>query len=192
MGTDYEYLAELQDYYADHKTLPSYAVIAQRLGFKSKNAVTALVARLKLQGYLESAPDRRLKPGARFFERPLAESTVRAGFPSPADDSRHGTLSIDEFLVERPSKTMLITVQGDSMIDAGILPGDVVVIEKRPMANVGDMVVAIVDNEFTLKTLGREKGEFVLIPANKAYPVIRPHGQLEIFGVVVGQFRKYK
>ena len=77
------------------------------------------------------------------------------------------------------------------MIDAGIVPGDVVIVEKRQLANVGDMVVAIVDNEFTLKTLGREGREFVLLPANKAYPVIRPKGQLEIFGVVVGQFRKY-
>ena len=54
-----------------------------------------------------------------------------------------------------------------------------------------DIVVAIVDGEFTLKTLGREGGQFVLYPANKAYPTIRPQGRLEIFGVVVGQFRKY-
>jgi len=67
-----------------------------------------------------------------------------------------------------------------------------VIVEKRHSANVGDMVVAIVDNEFTLKTLGKEKGGFVLIPANPAYPVIRPKGDMEIFGVVVGQFRKYK
>jgi len=72
------------------------------------------------------------------------------------------------------------------------MPGDTVVVEKRNMANVGDMVIAIVDNEFTLKTLGRDKGDFVLLPANKAYPVIRPKGELEIFGIVVGQFRKYK
>jgi len=192
MGNDFDYLARLQDYYADHKTLPSYSAIAQMVGFKSKNAVTALVARLKLQGYLESAPDKRLKPGGRFFERIIAENTVRAGFPSVADSDRHDTLSIDEFLVERPSQTVLITVKGDSMIDAGIMPDDVVIVEKRNLANVGDIVVAIVDNEFTLKTLGREKNEFVLLPANKAYPVIRPQGQLEIFGVVVGQFRKYK
>lgn len=192
MGHDQDYLATLQDYYADHKTLPSYALIAQLLGFKSKNAVTVLVARLKLQGFLESAPDKRLKPGARFFERILAESAVQAGMPSAAVGDHHDTLSIDEYLVSRPSQTVLITVRGDSMIDAGVMPGDVVVVEKRQMADVGDMVVAIVDNEFTLKTLGKEKNAFVLYPANKAYPTIRPEGRLEIFGVVVGQFRKYK
>lgn len=191
MGNDIDYLGRIQDYYAEHKTLPSYSVIADMLGFKSKNAVTALVARFKLQGFLDATVDRRLKPGKRFFERILAESTVQAGFPSAASGDRHDTLSIDDYLIERPSQTVLITVKGDSMIDAGIVPDDVVIVEKRQVANVGDIVVAIVDNEFTLKTLGREKGQFVLLPANKAYPVIRPQGNLEIFGVVVGQFRKY-
>jgi repressor LexA len=63
--------------------------------------------------------------------------------------------------------------------------------EQRSSANVGDIVVAIVDNEFTLKRLDRERGRVVLKPENKAYPVIRPKGELEIFGVMVGQFRKY-
>lgn len=191
MENDANYLAKLQDYYADYGVLPPYSTIMSLVGFKSKSPVAALVARLKLQGFLESTPDKRLKPGRRFFERPVYDS-VRAGFPSPAGDAHHDTLTIDEYLVSHPSSTVLVTVKGDSMIDAGILPGDTVVVEKRAMANAGDMVIAIVDNEFTLKTLGREKGEFVLIPANPAYPVIRPRGELEIFGVVVGQFRKYK
>lgn len=185
------YLAKLQDYYADNSVLPPYSTIMSLLGFKSKSPVTALVARLKLQGFLESTPEKRLKPGKRFFERPIFES-VRAGLPSMAGDSSYDTLTIDEYLVASPSNTVLVTVKGESMIDAGIMPGDVVVVEKRGPANVGDMVIAIVDNEFTLKTLGREKGEFVLLPANPAFPVIRPKGNLEIFGIVVGQFRKYK
>lgn len=78
------------------------------------------------------------------------------------------------------------------MIDAGIHSDDIVDVEKRQNAKLGELVVAIVDNEFTLKRLDKEKGKFVLKPENKAYPVIRPRGELEIFGVVVGQFRKYK
>ncbi len=191
MSKDAEYLGLIQDYYAQHKTLPSYAAVAKLVGFKSKNAVTALVARFKLLGYLESAPDKRLKPGKRFFERLMSDSKVQAGFPSPALSDKSDTLSIDDYLIERPSKTVLITVKGDSMIDAGIVPNDVVIVEKRQLANVGEIVVAIIDNEFTLKTLGREGNDFVLYPANKAYPTIRPKGNLEIFGVVVGQFRKY-
>lgn len=191
MSNDRSYLDQLQDYYARHRVLPTYAAMAELLGLKSKSSVAALVARLKLLNFLEAAPDRRLKPGARFFERPL-EGNVRAGFPSPAHDAQRDTLTIDEYLVERPSQTVLITVKGDSMIDAGIQPGDIVAVEKKPAANVGDIVVAIVDNEFTLKYLEREKGRFILRPANPAYPIIRPTGSLEIFGVVVGLVRKYR
>lgn len=191
MENDASYLAKLQDYYADHSVLPPYSTIMALLGFKSKSPVAALVARLKLLGFLESTPEKRLKPGKRFFERPIYDS-VRAGQPSPAGDMSYDTLTIDEYLIGHPSSTVLVTVKGDSMIDAGIMPGDTVVVEKRGAARVGEMVIAIVDNEFTLKTLGKEKGKFVLIPANPAYPVIRPQGDLEIFGIVVGQFRKYK
>ena len=191
MENDASYLAKLQDYYADHSVLPPYSTIMTLLGFKSKSPVAALIARLKLLGFLESTPEKRLKPGKRFFERPIFDS-VRAGSPSPAGDSHYDTLTIDEYLVSNPSSTVLVTVKGDSMIDAGIMPGDTVVVEKRGSANLGDMVIAIVDNEFTLKTLGKEKGRFVLIPANPAYPIIRPQGDLEIFGIVVGQFRKYQ
>jgi repressor LexA len=112
--------------------------------------------------------------------------------PSPASDAGPDTLTIDEHLIANPSKTVLIKVKGDSMIDAGIHPGDMVVVEKRGNTNAGDIVVAILDNEFTLKRFGREKGRVVLRPENKAYPVIRPTGEAEIFGVVVGLFRKYR
>ncbi|MDD2916007.1 MAG: LexA family transcriptional regulator [Gallionella sp.] len=188
---DSTYLAKLQDYYADNGVLPPYSTIMGIVGLKSKSPVAALVARLKLLGYLESTPEKRLKPGKRFFERPIFDS-VRAGLPCPAMDSSHDTLTIDEYLVANPSSTVLVNVKGDSMVDAGILPGDTVIVEKRNVANVGDMVIAIVDNDFTLKTLGKEKNRYVLIPANPAYPVIRPEGDMEIFGIVVGQFRKYK
>lgn len=191
MSNDGQYLSRLQDYYARHRVLPSYAAIGEMVGMNSKASVADMVLRLKREGFLESAPDRRLKPGRRFFERPIAES-VRAGLPSPAADMGPETLTIDEYLVPRPSRTVLITVKGDSMVDAGIHSGDVVIVEKRTAANVGDIVVAIVDSEFTLKRLDREKGRIVLRPENKAYPVIRPKGDLEIFGVVVGQFRKYR
>ena len=191
MADDGQYLAKLQDYYARHRVLPSYASIGALVGLHSKASVAEMVLRLKGHGFLESSPDRRLKPGKRFFERPLAES-VHAGLPSPAAETRPEALTIDEHLVRHPSRSVLITVKGDSMIDAGIHAGDVVIIEKRVAANPGDIVVAIIDNEFTLKRLDREKGRLVLRPENKAYPVIRPKGDAEIFGVVVGLFRKYR
>ncbi|MEI6301129.1 MAG: S24 family peptidase [Betaproteobacteria bacterium] len=191
MADDNQYLLKLQDYYAKHRVMPSYATLGELVGLSSKASVAELVLRLKAERLVESTPDRRLKPGKRFFERPIQES-VHAGMPHPAFDSRPDTVSIDDYLVYHPSKTTLITVKGDSMIDAGIHDGDIVVVEKRATANVNDLVVAIVEGEFTLKRLGREKGRAILIPENKAYPVIRPKEDLEIFGVVVGQFRRYR
>ena len=190
MANDRSYLAMLQDYYSRHRALPSYASIGQLLGLKSKSSVAAMVARLKLQGLLESTPDRRLAPTSRFFARPLALSPVQAGEPNPVDDGNADALTIDDYLIERPSSTVLIRVKGDSMIDAGIFEGDLVVVEKRPSAQKGDIVVAIVDNQFTLKRLDLESGRFVLRAENKAYPVIRPEGTLEVFGVMVGLVRK--
>lgn len=190
MSNDAHYLSKLQDYYATHGVVPPYSTLMLVVGLRSKSPVAALVTRLKMAGFLESTPDKRLRPGKRFFERRFYES-VHAGFPNPAQDHQHDTLTIDEYLVAHPSKTVLITVKGDSMNGAGIQAGDVVVVEKRSNAKVGDIIIAIIDNEFTLKYLDKEKSGYVLRPANLAYPVIRPKGELEIFGVVVGQFRKY-
>ena len=189
---DAEYLAKLQDYYADWKSIPSYASLCEVFGIASKSWVKAILDRLGKAGFIERTPDGVWVPTRQFFARPLAESSVQAGMPVSVTATQGEYFVIDEMLIDSPSTTTLIPVKGDSMIDAGIHDGDVAVVEKRMTANVGDIVVAIVDNEFTLKTLGKERGQFVLHPANPAYPVIRPHGSLEIFGVLVGLIRKYR
>jgi len=185
-----EYLEKLQDYYAEHKVIPSYSVLASLWGVSAKSWVAECVKRFEEAGYLDWTPDRQLKPGKRFFERRVADSPVQAGMPTTAETSYDYVSSIDEMLVRVPSRTELVRVKGDSMIEAGIHEGDYLVVEKQPHANVGDIVVAIVDDEFTVKYLGREKAGFVLKPANRAYPVIRPRGRLEIFGVMAGLVRR--
>ena len=187
---DPSYLEKLQDYYAEHKVIPSYSVLAGLWGISAKSWVSECVRRFEEAGYLDWTPDKQLKPGARFFERRLAHDTVQAGLPNPALTDGYDLVTIDDYLVRVPSKTSLVRVKGDSMIDAGIHEGDLIVVEQQPNANVGEIVVAIVDNEFTVKYLDREKGTFVLKPANKAYPVIRPKGRLEIFGVMAGLVRR--
>lgn len=191
MADDRQSLESLQNYYVRHGVLPSYAAIGRLVGLRSKSSVADLVGRLKRDGFLESTGDRRLKPGPQFFYRPKVES-VRAGAPASPADSTPESVSIDRELVRDPSRTVLITVKGDSMEGAGIRDGDVVVVEKRPSAVAGDIVVAIVEDEFTLKRLAFERDRPVLKPENKGYPVIRPRGGLEIFGVVVGMFRRYR
>jgi repressor LexA len=187
---DPSYLEKLQDYSAEHKVIPSYSVLASLWGISAKSWVSECVRRYEEAGYLDWTPDKQLKPGVRFFERRLANDTVQAGLPNPALSDGYDLVTIDDYLVRVPSKTSLVRVKGDSMIDAGIHEGDLIVVEQQPNANVGDIVVAIVDDAFTVKYLDREKGGFVLKPANKAYPVIRPRGRLEIFGVMAGLVRR--
>ena len=187
---DFEYLEKLQDYYAEHKVIPSYSVLASLWGISAKSWVSECVRRFEEAGYLDWTPDRQLKPGARFFERRLADQPVQAGLPNPAIADGYDLITIDDHLIRVPSKTCLVRVKGESMIEAGILDGDLLVVEQQANANVGDVVVAIVDNEFTVKYLARERNDFVLKPANKAFPVIRPRGRLEIFGVMAGLVRR--
>ncbi|MDE2118236.1 MAG: LexA family transcriptional regulator [Betaproteobacteria bacterium] len=189
---DAEYLSKLQDYYANWKSIPSYATLCGVFGIASKSWVKTVLTRLSEAGFIERTPDGVWVPMRQFFARPLAESSVPAGMPVSVDSGQGELFIIDEMLIDTPSRTTLVPVRGDSMIEAGIHDGDVAVVEKRMSANVGDIVVAIVDSEFTLKTLDKERGKFILRPANQAYPVIRPQGALEIFGVLVGLIRKYK
>jgi repressor LexA len=189
---DGEYLAKLQDYYADWKNIPSYAKLCDVFGIASKSWVKAILTRLNAAGFIDRTPDGAWIPSRQFFARPLAESSVQAGMPVSVSATQGEYFVIDDMLIDRPSETTLIPVKGDSMIEAGIHDGDIAVVEKRNLASVGDIVVAIVDNEFTLKTLDKERGKYILRPANQAYPVIRPQGILEIFGVLVGLIRKYR
>jgi len=189
--SDIEKLGQLRDYFANYRSLPSYSYMQQLLNMRSKDTISKLVSRLKLMGFLDVAPDKKLTPGRRFFERSLSNTTVQAGAFTASHVDGGDYITIDEHLVKKPSITELIPVVGDSMKDAGILDGDIVVVEKRPFANVGDIVVAIIDVKFTIKTLGKENGNYVLIPANKDFETIRPKELFSIYGVVAGQFRSY-
>ncbi len=190
---DADYLDRLRDYFADNRRIPSTQRIAALMGFASKTAARKLLLRLEALGFVERAPDDDAWiPAGRFFERSLAEVAVRAGAPDMIEGGQGELFLIDQYLVRQPSRTVMVPVKGDSMIDAGIRDGDLVVVERARAASAGDFVVAIVDDEFTLKELALEKGKFVLKPHNPAYPVIRPQGQLEIFGVVAGLVRRYR
>ena len=190
---DSDYLGRLRDYYVEAKRIPSHQRIATLMGFASKTAAKKLLARLESAGFLERTPDDDAwMPAVRFFERPLADVAVRAGAPDMIDGMGGEPFLVDQYLVRQPSRTVMVPVKGDSMIDAGIHDGDVVVVERTKAARSGDFVIAIVDNEFTLKELGLERGRFILKPHNPAYPIIRPQGELEVFGVVTGLVRRYR
>ena len=189
---DSDYLSKLQDYYAKHHSFPSYARLCNVLGLAAKSAVNKVLFRLAGQGFLKRTVDEVWVPAASFFERNLSDTPVMAGLPTFVSDVTANPFMIDQFLVNKPSKTILVPVQGDSMINAGINDGDVVVVEVSSTANIGDTVVAIIDDEFTVKTFSKNRGKPILLPANDSYPIIRPKGILKIFGVVIGLIRKYE
>jgi repressor LexA len=189
---DAEYLGRLRDYYAENRRIPSWQRIAELMGFSSRTASRRLLERLESANFVErTTDDDAWIPGKRFFERPLINASVRAGNPEMVEGTDAEPFLIDNYLVREPSSTVLVTVRGDSMIEAGIYDGDRAVVNRKLPAKLGNFVVAIVDNEFTLKELGREQGKFILIPHNKAYAVIRPKGELEIYGVMTGLVRRF-
>ncbi|MBP4049439.1 translesion error-prone DNA polymerase V autoproteolytic subunit [Chromobacterium violaceum] len=125
---------------------------------------------------------------------PLALSPVRAGFPSPADDCMDASLNLQDYLVADPPATFMVRVQGDSMRDAGILDRDLLVVDKGLAPRHGDIVVAVVDGEFTVKRLHRKDGRCALLAANPAYPPIVPEDgqELQIWGVATACVRKWR
>lgn len=185
------YLAQLRDYYAAHGVLPSFSGIARLVGLKSTSAVSVMVSRLKELGFLASTADRRLQPGSRFFDRLQADVAVPAGQPQGIQDVAANAAAIDRYLIDEPSRTVLVLVKGDSMVEAGLFSGDTAVVKRGAPARPGDIVLARIDGEFTFKYLAQDKRGFYLRPGNQKYPDIRPQEELEIFGRVSGSFRKY-
>lgn len=192
-NTDASHLSRLRDHYARHGVLPSYAGMGEVLGFRAKTAAVKLAQRLSLAGYLQPAPGGKLVPTARFFELPLFDTPVRAGLPQAIDGQAAAELvTIENYLIESPSSTVLIRVRGDSMKDAGIHDGDLAVVDRALAPSAGAFVIALVDGDFTLKELRYQGRRPVLIPHNADFQPIRPSGELEVFGVVRGIVRKLK
>ena len=183
---------DISAFYSDKGRMPSFSEIAQLFGFKSKNAVFRLVNRLEKLGVLGRDEKGRLLPG-RVMTAPLKIlGTVEAGFPSPAEEELSDNMSLDKFLIQNPSATFVLKVSGDSMSGAGILPGDMVLVDKGQTPKSGDIVIAEVDGQWTMKYLKKQGEQVVLLPANPAYKPISPKTELKISGVVTAVIRKYK
>ncbi|MFA5100588.1 MAG: transcriptional repressor LexA [Candidatus Omnitrophota bacterium] len=186
-----KYAQKLDEFYVSTRRMPSYSEMLGIFGFKSKNAVFKRIAQLVKEGLLTKDKTGRLLPlNLRQPVRLLG--LVQAGFPSPAEEETIDLISIDEYLISNPQATFLLKVSGDSMIDAGIHPGDLVLIQKGLTPKSGDVVVACVDNQWTLKYFEKQKGRIILRAANKKYPPIEPEQELVLGGVVIANVRKYR
>jgi repressor LexA len=167
------------------------AKLCEVVGLSSTASVFDLVTRLKDEGFVQRV-EGRIAPTKRFFARPLL-GKVQAGLPQPVQDDDFEVLTIDDYLVPEPNRTFLARVKGDSMRDASLVDGDMVVVQKNCATKLGDIVVAVVDGKVTVKYLRQQPdGRFYLQPANPTFADILPEGELEILGVVVGAFRAYR
>ena len=121
----------------------------------------------------------------------LYSDRVKAGFPSPATDYVQNRIDLNTLLIHSPTKTYLVEVEGDSMIDMGIYPNDILIVDRSLSARHKDIVIALVDDGFTAKQL--ILGEHIILRAhNENYADIVVKGSLELFGVVVSSVRRFK
>ena len=186
-----KYAAKLNDFYVRAKRMPSYGEMLALFGLRSKNAVFKRVARLVKEGLLEKDRTGRLVPPR--LQKPVRLlGFIQAGFPSPAEEETLDLLSLDDYLIANPQATFLLKVEGDSMVDAGIMPGDLVLVQRNLTPKHGDIIVARVDNEWTLKVFEKARGRVALRAANAKYPLIVPRQELIVGGVVIANVRKYK
>src|SRR5215831_9458997 len=185
-----EHFATIRAFHRRHKRMPSYSELIAVAGFRSKNAVHKLVQRMVAQEWLEKDATGKLLPGWVFHDLPIL-GTVIAGFPSPAEEELTDTMSLDEFLITNKEATYILKVDGESMIEAGILPGDMLLVERGVEPRDGDIVIAQVDHEWTMKYFRRRGRHVFLEAANKNFKPIHPQEELKIAAVVRAVIRKY-
>ena len=185
-----EKVQRLRAFYARERRPPGYNEMLKLFGYRSKNAVYGLLQKLEAERYIVKRRGKIALTGKLMGTIRLLGS-VQAGFPSPAEEELLDTLSLDEFLVDRPEATFMLKVSGDSMIDAGIFPGDIVLVEKGKAPKTNDIVIAQVDGEWTMKYFVRRGREITLEAANRKYRPIHPRNSLEIGGIVRTVIRKF-
>ncbi len=176
---------------------PSLSDLAVAFGVRSKNAIAKVVNALVRERHLEKDPKGRIKileqeesESIPAFSLPLF-GPVPAGFAAPAEEQAEELLTLEDYLVRDRKATFLLRVKGVSMINAGINEGDLVVVERGVEPRVNDIVVGVLDGEYTLKRLRKDKGKFYLQAENPDYPDLYAMNELQVAGVVRGVIRRY-
>jgi len=185
-----EYKNKIISFYKSNKRMPVYTEIMKLVGFKSKNAVSKLIHKLIDEGVLDKDSSGHLIPNKLIGEVPLL-GLVEAGFPTVAEENLLDTMNIDDYLIPNKDNSYLLEVKGESMIDAGICEGDMVIAERKGEPKDGDIVIALVDGGWTMKYYRKRNGKVFLEPANKNFKPIYPEHQFEVAAIVKGVIRKY-
>ena len=190
-----EQRTQLIDFYKEHHRMPTYAEAMKLFGYKSKSAAYYAMHKLVEEGMVIKHRNGQLSPHKLYGEVPLL-GYVEAGFPSAAEEELVDTLSLDEYLIANKDATFMLRVKGDSMIDAGIMEGDIVLVERGQQPKVGQIVIAAVDGEYTMKYYRSKKDAdgqtfYYLEAANKKYKPIIPKESLQVQAIVQAVIRKY-
>lgn len=125
------------------------------------------------------------------FRIPFFAESVKAGFPSPADDYIEKTLNINELLIKNPAASYFVQARGNSMINAGIFPGDIIIVDRSLTVKNNSIIIASLDGEFTIKRFVKDLGKIYLFPENPEYEKIeiKPEMEFEIWGVACYSIR---
>ncbi len=185
----------IQRHVARHGVPPTVREIGAGLGLASTNAVAGHLKALVRRGSLDKVPHQ--SRGLRAGTTPARGTVpilgrIAAGRPIYAEENLEGALIADPFLVRDGAETFVLRVEGESMTGDGILPGDYIFVRRQPTAEPGQIVVALIDDEATVKRFDPGPGRVRLLPSNPAFPPIEVTAaqRLELLGVVTGVFRR--
>ena len=177
---------------------PSLADLAIAFGVRSKNSIAKVVNTLVSEKEIEKDPKGRIK----IVSMPQSDESfsamtlplfgpIAAGFAAPVEEHAEEKITLENYLVKNRAATFLLRVKGDSMINASIREGDLVIVDRKRQPKIEDIVVGIMDGEFTLKRLKKGQGKYYLQAENPEYPDLFAMEELKIAGVVTGTVRKY-
>lgn len=182
---------QLKIFYSNHKRLPSVTEARSLFRLKSRNGAYKILQSLASRDFIQKDRAGKFVRGKTFFHIPFL-GTVVAGWASPAEEELGDVMDLDEWLIRKPEATFLFIVQGDSMIDAGINDGDYALVERTTDYRDGDLVIAQVDGDLTLKYFRKNGGKVYLEAANPEYKPIYPIESLKIVAVVATIIRRVK
>ncbi len=185
-----EYKNKIFSFYERNKRMPSYAEVMSLLGFKSKNSVYKLINKLIDAGIISKDGTGKIVPNNLSQDVNLL-GLVEAGIPTVAEETELDKLNLDSYLIKNRMSSYLLEVKGDSMIEEGIMEGDLVIVERRDDPKDGDIVIAEVDGGWTMKYFRKKGNAVYLEPANKNYAPIYPENDMQVRAIVKGVIRKY-
>lgn len=184
------YKKKFVQFYKNNKRMPSYSEVMKITSLKSKSSVYKLVNKLIEDRFLDKDPKGKLIP-LNFFNNLKVLGIVEAGFPSSAEEDLIETMSLDDFLISNKESSYILKIKGDSMIDAGIHEGDLVIVEKASSAKDGQIIIAEIDQRWSIKYYRKKNNKVFLEAGNKKYSPIYPKEELKISAIVKAVIRKY-